>query len=563
MLSALKLALRRSIIAGPVTDLHSLVTAPAGSLRIWQDSRTAWHETKFARALSAPSESAPTLLVLSMSNVTYNAKIEAMLAYAARRQGWRVLVLTSRVYTTARRIFRAFGVDTFLNFEDLLAEEAGTSASADAEVERRSIEPLDFQGVLGWKYRDAWIGPQLLASVSRSRFEGAPDPRNPEVRDALLKQLRTSVSFVHVAERQIARFSPSTILVNEPNYHVLGPFVDVAIACAIPVIHYTQPSRDDALVFKKLNRTTRRIHPNSITEETFARLLAKPWGTKQEAEVEAEFQLRYSGMWKVQARNQPHTREMSPDDVRRELGVRDDRPIAAVFSHVLWDANLFYGKDLFANYGEWFVETVRAAATNPRANWVIKLHPANIWKRKLSGVAGEYSELRLIKESLGSLPDHVRLLEPRTPISTLSLFRAIDIGITVRGSIGYELPCFGVPVITAGTGRYSGFGFTIDHATIDSYLATLSKIESIPRPTLDAIRRARVHAHALFRRRPWKFDSFSTEIGDDVTDALNQNLHPNSNVALGRGPCLDLDLFAEWLARKDSIDYLSPESASE
>ena len=65
--------------------------------------------------------------------------------------------------------------------------------------------------------------------------------------------------------------------------------------------------------------------------------------------------------------------------------------------------------------------------------------------------------MALIRERVGKLPPHVRVLAPDTKVSTLSLFRSIDAGITVRGSIGYELPCFGVPVVTAGTGRYSGF----------------------------------------------------------------------------------------------------------
>ena len=36
---------------------------------------------------------------------------------------------------------------------------------------------------------------------------------------------------------------------------------------------------------------------------------------------------------------------------------------------------MFYGRDLFADQEEWFVETVRAAAANDAVNWVVKLHP--------------------------------------------------------------------------------------------------------------------------------------------------------------------------------------------
>ena len=34
------------------------------------------------------------------------------------------------------------------------------------------------------------------------------------------------------------------------------------------------------------------------------------------------------------------------------------------------------------------LETIRSAAANPALNWVVKLHPANVWKRRLEGQTG-------------------------------------------------------------------------------------------------------------------------------------------------------------------------------
>src|SRR5262249_51259138 len=103
---------------------------------------------------------------------------------------------------------------------------------------------------------------------------------------------------------------------------------------------------------------------------------------------------RYSGKWFLQARNQPRTSDADAAAIRQRFGLDPAKKTATVFSHVLWDANLFYGEDLFADYGEWFVETVRAAAANPHLNWLIKLHPANLWKRARDGVEGEFAELK-------------------------------------------------------------------------------------------------------------------------------------------------------------------------
>jgi hypothetical protein len=546
---------RRLPFAGLFADIANGAKHPQNELRLWKDARETRKSAAFARQLPPPVPDAPLVLVLSMTNTTYQAKLECMQLLALRRKGWRVRILTSNLYTYAKRIFRAYGIDDFVGFETLVGND--TRAFAAAEVARRGSEPMDFQSVLEWMYRDAWVGPQLLSSVSRRRFEGAPDPREPEIRQALLDQLAQSVSFVHAAEDYLSESAPALILVNEANYHVIGPFVDVAIARFIPTIQYTQPSRDDALVLKKLTRQTRRTHPNSITRETLDVLLLEPWSDDRDDVLDQEFVKRYGGVWKIQARNQPGTVDMSVAEVRSELQLDSSKPTAVLFSHVLWDANLFYGKDIFDNYGEWFIETVKAAVANPRLNWLVKLHPANIWKRKLSGASDEYGELRLIREQIGELPPHVRILSPDTRISTLSLFKTVDVGITVRGSIGYELPCFGVPVVTAGTGRYSGFGFTEDHATREAYMDTLAHLETITRLDPARVRRARVHAYALFVLRPWIYRSFKTKIGADLSDPLFQNLFPAVMSEREIAENADLDDFAAWAVEPAKIDYLA------
>jgi capsule polysaccharide export protein KpsC/LpsZ len=251
--------------------------------------------------------------------------------------------------------------------------------------------------------------------------------------------------------------------------------------------------------------------------------------------------------------------DMSPAEIRNQLKLDPAKPIAVVFSHVLWDATLFFGRDLFDNYGHWFVETVKAAAANPNLNWIIKLHPANLWKRKLAGVTDEQEELRLIREAVGELPEHVRLVMPQTKISTLSLFSTADAGVTVRGSVGYEMPCFGVPVVTAGTGRYSGLGFTRDHDSVEDYLATLARLHTLPRLSARETHLAKVHAYALLIRRQWPFASFRATIGKDVTDPLNQNLHPTARSFADIDRNGDLAAFADWIEDGKDVDYLAPD----
>jgi hypothetical protein len=230
-----------------------------------------------------------------------------------------------------------------------------------------------------------------------------------------------------------------------------------------------------------------------------------------------------------------------------------------VFSHVLWDANLFYGEDLFQDYGEWFVETVRAAAANPNLNWLIKLHPANLWKRAREGIAGEFAETRLIREHIGALPPHVHILDPDCGIDTMSLFHFTDYGVTVRGTSGMELPCLGKPVLTAGTGRYSGLGFTDDCASAAEYLERLQSLHLEPPLAPERTLLARRHAYAAFLLRPWRMTSFKS-----VFAYRESGTHPlDHNLACAVAAIEDVERngdLARWTAwaASDAVDYLEP-----
>lgn len=556
-MSAISRMLRRSPAAGLIGDVAKWTRDPRTMRRLMADVRATRAETAFMRTLPSAAPGARQVLVLSMTDWPYQVKTECMLVSELRRRGWSVRVLTSHVYTIARRIFAAYEITDLVSFEKLVWDPK-TYRQCVAEAARRAEGPLDFNAVKEWTYGDAWIGPQLLAWVARKTFNGAPDPRDPVARAELLKQLPLACAFVHAAERYFDAQRPDLILANEPN-STLGPFVDVAIARGIPVVQFIQPSRDDALVFKRLNRVTRRVHANSVAPEVLDRLTREPWTPQHQQALDEEFRRRYGGVWQIQARNQPGTVDVSAAEIREELKLDAAKPTAVVFSHVLWDATLFFGRDLFDNYGHWFVETVKAAAVNPNLNWIIKLHPANLWKRKLAGVTAEQEELRMIREAVGELPDHVRLLMPQTRISTLSLFRMADVGVTVRGSVGYEMPCFGIPVVTAGTGRYSGLGFTLDHDSAEEYLATLARLHTVSRLSPREAHLAKVHAYALLVRRQWPFTSFRATMGTTVTDPLNQNFHLTSRSFAEIARNGDLAAFADWVESGVDVDYLAPD----
>ncbi len=123
-----------------------------------------------------------------------------------------------------------------------------------------------------------------------------------------------------------------------------------------------------------------------------------------------------------------------------------------------------------------------------------------------------------------------------------------------------ELPCFGKPTLTAGTGRYSGLGFTDDSTSAAEYLSRLAALHR--RAPLDAAetKLARQHAYAAFLLRPWRMKSFKSvfDYQKRGTAALDHNLLcavTTHDEALRNG---DLDKWADW-AESAALDYLEPQ----
>jgi hypothetical protein len=458
-----------------------------------------------------PDSSEKLIMIVSQSDFIYSAKIELMLSYALKRRGWRVVYLVKRTSFWAIKFFKWSKIGEIVYFEDFYNNEIYNLAKIEAK--KYLNQKSDFSSVREWRYKKSWIGPQILSTISRLQNQGMPDPEDKNGRKILENILPEIISSIEVSEKIIEKYKPNYCIVNEPNYDINGAMVDTLISKNIIVIHYTQPSKDDSLVFFKLTHQTRRIHPSTITKESFNKINNFLWNDDFEKKLQAEFANRYNGKYFLQSRNQPNITLFNKSEILNHLGIKNNnKKIVCIFSPVLWDANLFYGQDLFNDFEDWLIQTIKVAILNTNVIWLIKLHPANIWKLKRSKLNPEnLSELNVINKHFGNLPSHIFILKPDCGISTLSLFNIIDVGITVRGTVGMELPCFGKLTLTAGTGRYSGLGFTNDSNTSDEYLKKINIIEDLPTMTEDEILLAKKHAYLSFHCRGWKMETYKSK----------------------------------------------------
>jgi hypothetical protein len=120
-------------------------------------------------------------------------------------------------------------------------------------------------------------------------------------------------------------------------------------------------------------------------------------------------------------------------------------------------------------------------------------------------------------------------------------------------------------VVTAGTGRYWGRGFTIDPQTPDEYRALVAKLHEVPRLTDAAIRLARLHYHGTFDLMPVPMRSFVL----DFNAAKRTGMPPLPDVVMKRPAderlldTEDLGRLVHWMTASHDPELLAREIDSE
>jgi hypothetical protein len=542
-----------------LVDVYRAARHPTWARDLRRDLVELRHSASFlAEASGSITDTPPVLVGLYRDNV-YDAKLGCTLAAALRLRGRRPIVsIPSKRAHRLRAYGRAFGIDDFV-LQDAVKMAPADEDECATTIEQYAAGPLDFAAIAGWEFRGYDIGTHVLSTLIRVTFDGSPDLAVKENASLLRAVLTDVVENVVRSERLIDELLPRTLLVDEANYSVNGPLVDVALARGVDVIQTVPTWRDNALVSKRLTLATRRVDAHSVSDETLARVEHGAWGSRQEAELDADFAARYSGTWALGRQYQPGTVSRTGEQIRAELALDARKPTCVVFAHVLWDATLFFGEDLFENYAHWLVTTVAAATANRNVNWIVKAHPSNVYTTKRGFSTPQSSELTLLRRNFTSLPDHVRILPAETTISTLSLYEFADAGVTVRGTPGMEIACFGKAAITAGTGAYSNRGFTYDSGTREEYLSRLSSIQHYGRISHEVQTLARRYVHALFVRRPWQTGSFHIRRdtgSEERWHPLDPNLVLNARTTTEFEDLGDLGEWADWVVDDSELDFV-------
>jgi hypothetical protein len=473
-------------------------------------------------------------------------------ALLGSRNDYIVKALTTRQKPIQNLYLRLFRF-RLIYLEDLRVDKVVLPQDVEGELDNlvsfRDFKDYDYQGIP--------VGKIALSTFSRHRATGIMNVADPESRAAVRYWLEYIYKSLKVAEQLYEAEKVSMLFFTEVFMEEYGALYYAALKKRLNVVRFAGTVRDNAIVVQHLNEESDRTHFSSISVKSWERILGYPDTPKIDAELKQNFADRYGNRWALSKRNQPKTRIMSVDEARALLKVSEGRKVAVIYSHILYDTLFFNGEDLFDNYADWLVQSVKAACANPNLLWYIKVHPSNLWRGELEYYhGGKYEEVRIIDKYIGELPAHVRFAFPDTPISPYTWMQVADFGITVRGTSGIELGALGKTVITAGSGRYEDIGFTLNSQTVDQYLNVLSNLPSVLQPTDRQKWLARRFAYATFCMKPFTLDFLIP-----VTRKGKKNIFSSDDlVYLGN---FDKEIpdsmrkFVAWSKNQNEIDFLN------
>lgn len=516
----------------------------------------------FVSDQAAESRPKKVFLICDLMAMIGGAKTEAIFGGAMSFVGYKTSVLLNHPEPILEKIYRAAIREVnFVYFRDYLeaVDEIEVSKSVQLLLEEHEYSA---QALLDYERDGVRVGKNALSLAIRQLRTGRLDLSRDLDLAVVKRALTVSLSATAAAREVVSDLTPEKALFNERGYSPAGEVFDTCLSTGCDAIQWFSAPSSKELIFKRYTLDNRTEHPLSLSRTTWKLAQEIEWGPEQEEAVVDRISSNYEDGAAYNRQNlQAGKKVLTRDEVVEVLGLDPAKKTAVIFTHILYDATFFYGDSLFDDYQHWLIETVRSAIRNPALNWVIKVHPVNVWRSKMDGAPLEQLELNALNAEFGKLPNHIRIMPADTQVNTISLYKVLDYGVTVRGTVGMELPCLGVPVITAGTGRYSGHGFTLDPEDRHAYACVLEELHAVDRLSEEEITAARRYYYVTIFLRSVNFSSFTIDYDANSYGLkdLGMDCQPTPDLRLN----MDLKRLTEWIASDSKLDLLGVDQVNQ
>ncbi len=266
--------------------------------------------------------------------------------------------------------------------------------------------------------------------------------------------------------------------VNDPAYAHNYSFVETSLLHKIPVSYFSFGYDASSIYLKTIQSEPQLTHPVSPQNHELSRQLTHTSSLRRTvAEAYESYMSPHTFHGFRSSWHYPINTESTTNNI-----FKTTKKIVIIFSHVLFDANGCYGSDLFPSLETWLYNTLYWYKHFAQEDIfvILKEHPGNKYKYNSSTIACS-PEMKIFKAlGLHLLTSSFGFLGENNPVSPKQIYSEVEGIITVRGTAALEATCFGVPVLLAGSSRFSGHGIGFEPNTRLEYYNCLNNFFRIP-----------------------------------------------------------------------------------
>lgn len=401
--------------------------------------------------------------------------------------------LCGHCYAPGRKVYEDIGISVHAYSDHLTDNDKALADNLASAIAVSEIEAFELDGLK--------IGEHAKAGALRF-FARATIDNEPQAEPVLRRYLKAAI-LTALSVKKLLQIEKYDVAVFHHGIYVpQGIIGEVARQQGVRVVNWNPAYRKNCFIFSHGDtyHHTLMDEPVSVWEDM-------PWSAEREETITRYLRSRWEGEndW-IRFHENPY---FEKDRILAEIGCDASRPMIGCLTNVMWDAQLHYPANAFANMLDWLLFTVHYFAERPNLQLVIRVHPAEI----RGSVPTRQPVVEELRKHFPKLPDNVFVVPPESNISTYVLSELCDSVIIYGTKTGVELTSVGIPVIVAGEAWIRNKGVTTDATSPESYQNILDALPTKARLSEGTVQRARKYAYHFFFRRMIPIEVFEKGSG--------------------------------------------------
>lgn len=363
------------------------------------------------------------------------------------------------------------------------------------------VSSLDFEEYYGLNYKGVNIGQYAEAATKKFLLTGVIE--NNEFNKTIFgKYLVSAIIHVELSERILNKIKPTHLVISNIAY-LPGVFVEYFNKSGVKCVGCDFGILNGYLNLNHLDNERKSLYQISV--KRWEKYSAQTLLDTQKRELEALLSSRAKGTG-MQVDYGKFTLIKQREEIAKLLDIDIEKNIGILFTNLLWDASLARVDVAFKNPFEWVYETIKWFSCRNEKVLIIKVHPSE------EIVGTHQSFLSYIYSKFPDWPENIKILPPKSKISTYGLFDVVDYGIVYTSTAGLEMAIRGIPVITTAQTHYREKGFTFDAIDKEEYFDLLENTERLEMtPKMMDLANKYAYLHFCDREIPFKYIEFGGE----------------------------------------------------